>query len=48
MTLDTRSIAKKHSKILKADNNRCNGSFEKTIVDEHGSQITVDVPRDRE
>ena len=38
----------KHSKIPKADNNRRNGSYEKTIIDEHGSQITVDVPRDRE
>lgn len=38
----------KHSKIPKADNNRRNGSFEKTIIDEHGSRITVDVPRDRE
>lgn len=38
----------KHSKIPKTDNNRRNGSFEKTIIDEHGSQMTVDVPRDRE
>jgi len=38
----------KHSKIPKTDNNRRNGSFEKTIIDEHGSQIIVDVPRDRE
>jgi putative transposase len=37
----------KHSKIPKTDNNRRNGSYEKTIIDEHGSQITVDVPRDR-
>ena len=38
----------KHSKISKIDNNRRNGSYEKTIIDENGSQITVDVPRDRE
>jgi len=37
----------KHSKIPKTDNNRRNSSYEKTIIDEHGSQITVDVPRDR-
>ncbi len=37
----------KHSKLPKTDNNRRNGSYEKTIIDEHGSQITVDVPRDR-
>ena len=38
----------KHSKVPKIDNNRRNGSYEKTIIDENGSQITVDVPRDRE
>lgn len=38
----------KHSKIPKIDNNRRNGSYEKTIIDENGSQITVEVPRDRE
>ena len=38
----------KHSKIPKTDNNRRNGSYEKTIIDEHGGQITVDAPRDRE
>jgi len=38
----------KHSKLPKMDNNRRNGSYEKTIIDENGSQITVDVPRDRE
>ncbi|MCP5374868.1 MAG: IS256 family transposase [Rickettsiaceae bacterium] len=30
------------------DNNRRNGSYEKTIIDENGNQLTVDVPRDRE
>jgi putative transposase len=38
----------KHSKLPKMDNNRRNGSYEKTIIDENGSQITIDVPRDRE
>ena len=38
----------KHSKTAKVDNNRRNGSYEKTIIDENGNQITVDVPRDRE
>lgn len=38
----------KHSKVAKADNNRRNGSYEKTIIDENGNQMTVDVPRDRE
>ena len=38
----------KHSKVPKIDNNRRNGSYEKTIIDENGSQIRVDVPRDRE
>ena len=38
----------KHSKLPKADNNRRNGSYEKTIIDENGSQIRVAVPRDRE
>ena len=38
----------KHSKIPKIDNNRRNGSYEKTIIDENGSQITIEVPRDRE
>jgi len=36
----------KHSKIIKSDNNRLNGSYEKTIIDDDGHQITVDVPRD--
>ncbi len=38
----------KHSKVPKVDNNRRNGSYEKTIIDENGSQITVDVSYDRE
>jgi putative transposase len=38
----------KHSKAAKIDNNRRNGSYEKTIIDENGNQLTVNVPRDRE
>jgi putative transposase len=38
----------RHSKVPKIDNNRRNGSYEKTIIDENGSRITVAVPRDRE
>ena len=37
----------KHSKVPKIDNNRRNGSYEKTIIDEQGSEITIEVPRDR-
>ena len=37
----------KHSKAPKTDNNRRNGSFEKTIIDGDGHKITIDVPRDR-
>lgn len=39
---------KKHSKDEKESENRRNGSYEKTIIDEDGRNITVDVPRDRE
>jgi putative transposase len=38
----------KHSKLPKTDNNRRNGAYEKTIIDESGGQITIDVPRDRD
>lgn len=38
----------KHSKDEKESGNRRNGSYEKTIIDEDGRNITVDVPRDRE
>jgi putative transposase len=38
----------KHSKIVKTDNNRRNGSYEKTIIDDDGHQISIDVPRDRD
>lgn len=38
----------KHSKAPKDEANRRNGSYEKTIIDENGAKITIDVPRDRE
>ncbi len=38
----------KHSKVPKMDNNRRNGSYEKTIIDENGNQLTVEVPCNRE
>ena len=38
----------KRSKNEKALDNRCNGSFEKTIIDGEGRKITVDIPRDRD
>lgn len=37
----------KHSKATKIDNNRRNGSYEKTIIDGDGHKLTVEVPRDR-
>lgn len=38
----------KHSKDEKELDNRRNGSYEKTLIDEDGRKITVDIPRDRE
>ncbi len=38
----------KHSKIEKTSDNRRNGIYEKTIIDEEGHQIRLEVPRDRE
>jgi len=38
----------KHSKVSKSDNNRRNGSYEKTVIDEDGHSLTIDVPRDRD
>lgn len=37
----------KHSKVPKSDANRRNGASEKTIIDESGQKITIDIPRDR-
>lgn len=38
----------KHSKSVKESDNRRNGSYEKTIIDEEGNTITIDIPRDRD
>ncbi len=38
----------KHSKVAKDDNNRRNGNYEKTIIDDTGRKMTIDIPRDRE
>lgn len=38
----------KHSKVEKVDNNRRNGSYEKTVIDDDGRKLTLEVPRDRE
>ena len=37
----------KHSKVTKFGNNRRNGSYDKTIIDEDGNKIKIDIPRDR-
>jgi putative transposase len=37
----------KHSKITKPDDNRRNGSYDKTLIDDEGHKIKVDIPRDR-
>ncbi|WP_081178467.1 transposase [Rickettsia bellii] len=38
----------RHSKVPKIDNNRRNGITEKTIIDDSGQKITIEVPHDRE
>ncbi|WP_341790305.1 IS256 family transposase [Rickettsia endosymbiont of Polydrusus tereticollis] len=38
----------RHSKVAKIDSNRRNGTTEKTIIDESGQKIVIDVPRDRD
>lgn len=38
----------KHSKEDKDGTNRRNGSYDKTIIDNEGNKITVEVPRDRD
>lgn len=38
----------KHSKEEKEYSNRRNGSYTKTLIDEEGHTITVDIPRDRD
>lgn len=37
----------KHSKIDKSTDNRRNGSYPKTVIDDVGNSIDIDVPRDR-
>ena len=38
----------KHSKIEKKNQNRRNGSYNKTIIDNAGKKVKIEVPRDRE
>lgn len=38
----------KHSKIPKSDTNRRNGKYAKTIIDDTGQKVTIDIPRDRD
>jgi putative transposase len=37
----------KHSKIPKTQDNRRNGSYSKTILDDDGYKIPIEIPRDR-
>ncbi len=39
---------KKHSKNEKKSDNRRNGNYQKTLIDEEGRRLAVEVPRDRE
>ena len=38
----------KHSKKVKKSSNRRNGSYDKTIIDNEGNKMPIEVPRDRE
>lgn len=38
----------KHSKVPKTDPNRRNGNYEKTIIDDEGYKLNIDIPRDRD
>ncbi|AFC70444.1 transposase, Mutator family protein [Rickettsia amblyommatis str. Darkwater] len=38
----------RHSKIAKLDGKRRNGTSEKTIIDDSGQKIVIDIPRDRD
>lgn len=38
----------RHSKEAKTSDNRRNGSYGKTLIDEEGHRLTIEVPRDRE
>ena len=39
---------KRHSREYKEDGNRRNGNYEKTIIDKSGSEMRIEVPRDRD
>ena len=38
----------KHSKVEKNDDNRRNGSYEKTVIDGDGHKLPISIPRDRD
>lgn len=38
----------KHSKVSKTDTNRRNGSYDKSIIDDQGHRLSIEVPRDRD
>jgi putative transposase len=38
----------KHSKVPKSDTNRRNGSYDKSIIDDQGHRLSIEVPRDRD
>ena len=38
----------KHSKSPKSASNRRNGSYKKSIIDDDGHKLSIDIPRDRE
>ena len=38
----------KHSKMPKSDTNRRNGSYDKSIIDDQGHRLSIEVPRDRD
>ncbi|WP_179852199.1 transposase, partial [Rickettsia sp. wq] len=38
----------RHSKASKQDSNRRNGTSEKTVIDDSGQKIVLDIPRDRD
>ena len=39
---------KRHGREEKEDGNRRNGNYEKTIIDKSGSEMRIEVPRDRD
>ena len=38
----------KHSKVPKSDTNSRNGSYDKSIIDDQGHRLSIEVPRDRD